>query len=180
MRASTAARRASDTRPLQLVTTDQMLSRMREYVDNIARRAFEIFESNGRRLGRDLDDWLRAEAELLHPLHVEVSETDDALTVAAEVPGFDEKDIKVSIEPRRLTISGKRETTEERKKGKTIYSERCSDEIFRAMNLPVEVDAASSAVKAQYDRGMLTITLPKAAKATGREIKLSSSGGSLS
>lgn len=172
MRASTAARRASDARPLQLATTDQMLSRMREQVDHIARRAFEIFESNGRRLGRDLDDWLRAEAELLHPLHVEVSETDDALTVEAEVPGFGEKDIQVSIEPRRLTISGKRETTEERTKGKTIYSERCSDEVFRTMDLPVEVDAASSAVKALYDRGMLTITLPKVGKATGREIKL--------
>lgn len=174
MRASTAARRASDTQPLQLVTSDQMLSRMREQVDNIARRAFEIFESNGRRLGQDLDDWLRAETELLHPLHLEVSETDDALTVEAEVPGFGEKDIKVSIEPRRLTISGKRETTEERKKGKTIYSERCSNEIFRAMDLPVEVDAASSALKAQYDRGVLTITLPKVGKATAREIKLES------
>jgi len=125
-----------------------------------------------------LDDWLRAEAELLHPLHLEVSETDDALTVQAEVPGFSEKDIQVSIEPRRLTISGKRETIEERKKGKTTYSERCSDQIFRAMDLPVEVDTASSAVKAQYDRGVLTITLPKVEKVRGREIKLSSSGGS--
>lgn len=172
MRASTAARRASDPRPLRLVNTDQMLDRMRQTFDKVARRAFEIFESNGRNLGHDLDDWFRAEAELLHPVHLEISETDNVLTVQAEVPGFDEKDIQVSVEPRRLTVIGKRDVTAEQKKGKTVYSERCSNEIFRAMDLPVEVDVASGTVKAQYDRGVLTITVPKLEKAKRREIKV--------
>ncbi len=169
---STAVQEARQAPPLRLVSAEQMLDRMKEAVDAVARRAFEIFEGNGRRFGRELDDWFQAEAEVLHPVHLEISETDAALTVRAEVPGFTEKDIDVSLEPRRLTISGKRESTEKRKTGKTIYSETCCNQIFRAIDLSAEVDTASSAIKTVYDRGVLTITLPKVEKAKAREIKL--------
>ncbi len=56
--------------------------------------------------------------------------------------GFSEKEIEVSVEPSRLTISGKRETeTKSRKQGKTVYSEFCSDQILRVVDLPGSVDA---------------------------------------
>ncbi|HEU5260455.1 MAG TPA: Hsp20 family protein [Gemmatimonadales bacterium] len=174
---STAVEQARQAPPLRLVSTEQMFDRMKETFDAIARRAFDIFERNGRRFGRDLDDWFQAEAEVLHPLHLEISEAEGALTVRAEIPGFTEKDIQVNVEPRRLTISGKRESTEERKTGKTVYSERCSNEIFRAVELPAEVDTAAGIIKAIYDRGMLTITLPKVKKARRREIKLEPTAG---
>jgi HSP20 family protein len=169
---ATAVQRAKEGTPLRLVSSDQIFDRMKETFDTIARRAFEIFERNGRRLGRDLDDWFEAETELLHPLHLAISEADGALTVRAEVPGFSEKDIEISLEPRRLTVSGTRHSVEERTHGKTIHSERCSNRIFRAVDLPAEVDTASSAIKTTYDKGMLTITLPKLAKAEARQIKL--------
>jgi HSP20 family protein len=145
---------------------------MRETMDAVGRRAFEIFEANGRRFGRDWDDWFQAEGEVLHPVHLRITETNGSLSVRAEVPGFTEKELQVSVEPRRLTIVGKRETAEERKSGKTIYSERCSNQIFRAADLPVEVDAASDAVKALYDQGVLTITLPKLAAGKTQKTKV--------
>jgi len=46
--------------------------------DSIARRAFEIFENNGRWFGNDLGDWLRAESELLQPVRLEITDSDDA------------------------------------------------------------------------------------------------------
>lgn len=168
----TAVQQARQAPAIRLVSAEQMLDRMNEACDAVARRAFEIFEGNGRRVGRELDDWFQAEAELLHPVHLEISETDAALTARAEVPGFTEKDIEVSLEPRRLTISGRRESAAERKTGKAIYSERCCNQIFRAVDLPAEVDTASSAIKTVYDRGVLTITLPKVEKTKGRQIKL--------
>lgn len=167
---ATAVQRARPATPLQLVSSDQILDRMKETFDTIARRAFEIFESKGRRFGRDLDDWFQAEAELLHPLHLEISETEGALTVQVGVPGFTEKDIEINLEPRGLTISGMRESAGERRKGKTISSERCSNRIFRVVDLPADVDTASTAIKASYDKGMLTIVLPKLAKAEARQI----------
>ena len=169
---ATAVQRATEGTHLRLVSSNRILDRMKETIDAVARRAFEIFETNGRRFGRDLDDWIRAERELLHPLYVEVSETDDVFTVEVEVPGFTEKDIEISLEPRRLTVSGTRETTEKRKKGTTVYSERASNRIFRVVGLPAEVDTASTAIKAMYDKGILTITLPKMAKPEARPIKV--------
>jgi HSP20 family protein len=145
---------------------------MKETFDAVARRAFEIFERNGRGLGHDLEDWFQAERELLHPVYLDISETDSALTVELEVPGFTEKDIEVSVEPRRLTVTGKRESREEKRKGKTVYSEQRSNEILRTVDLPCEVDLAHRAIKATYDQGVLTITLPKGGKGVVREIKV--------
>lgn len=169
---STAVQRAATAPHLRLVPAEQAFDHMKETFDTIARRAFEIFDGNGRIFGRELNDWLQAEAELLHPTHLDISESDKTLTVRAEVPGFSEKDIEVSVEPRRVTISGKRESAAEQKKGRTIYSERCSNQFFRATDLPSEVDATSSVVNATYDQGVLTITLPKVEHAKGRQIKV--------
>ena len=110
--------------------TGDVFNRIQQTYDSIARRAFEIFDSNGRSLGNDLDDWFRAESELLHPVHLEIAELDDNLTVQAEVPGFSTNELEINVEPRRLTIAGKHEAQEESKKGKTIYSERCAKEIL--------------------------------------------------
>lgn len=172
MKQSTAVPRRGAEPHLRLVPAEQMFDHMRDTFDAITRRAFEIFDNNGRRFGHELEDWLQAEAELLHPTHLDISESDKTLTVRAEVPGFSEKDIEVSVEPRRVTISGKRESTAEQKQGKTIYSERCSNQFFRAADLPAEIDTASSAVNATYDQGVLTIMLPKLEQAKGRQIKV--------
>jgi HSP20 family protein len=136
---------------------------MHNLYDRIACRAFEIFEGNGRLIGRDLADWFQAEMEFLHPLHIEVSESPEAVTVRAEVPGFKAKELEINVEPRRVTITGKRETKEESKTKKTIYSEICSDQILRVLDLPAAVEAEK--VKATLKDGMLELDMPKAAPA---------------
>jgi HSP20 family protein len=144
---------------LKLVPPADLFDRMGKIYDSVAHRAFELFESNGRSFGRDVENWFRAEAELLHPVHVHISDTEGGLAVRAEVPGFTAKDLEISIEPRRLTISGKRETKEERKDKKTVYREHCSDQILRVIDLPIAVDGekASAAIK----DGMLEVNMPK-------------------
>ncbi|MDE3136722.1 MAG: DUF2934 domain-containing protein, partial [Acidobacteriota bacterium] len=92
--------------PLRLKNMDEIFQDMRESFDSIARRAYEIFEANGRQFGRDMEDWFRAERELLQPVNVEIRESDDLLTLKAEVPGFDAKDLEISVEPDRLTLAG--------------------------------------------------------------------------
>ncbi len=90
-------------------------------------------------------------------------ESDESLTVQAEVPGFSIKELEINVEPRRLTIAGKHEAQGQNKNGKTIYSERCAKEILRVVDLPAEVD--SSKVSATLKDGILNIELPKAAHA---------------
>lgn len=146
-----------------------LLTQFDQIYDSIARRAFELFELNGRWLGRDVEDWFRAESEIVHPLHLEVKETDGDFTVRAEVPGFTEKDLEISLEPRSLKIAGKREAKEEEKKGKMIRCELCADQILRTIDLPADVD--TSKATANLKNGVLTIDLPKAAHAKSVRIE---------
>lgn len=160
--AATATQPAEASVPVKESLTGDVRDRIRQTYDSIAGRAFEIFESSGRWLGHELEHWFRAESELLHPVHLQITESDDNLTVWAEVPGFSTTELEVNVEPRKLTIAGKHEAREEGKKGKTIYSERCAKEILRVIDLPVEVE--SSKVIAILKDGILKIELPKAVR----------------
>lgn len=143
------------------IEVNKSIERFDQIYDMIAKRAFEIFNNNGRWFGNDLGDWLQAESEILHPVHMEIAETDGTLNVRAEVPGFTAPELHIQVEGSRLTISGKHDSTEETTKGKTIYSERCAKEILRSIELPSPVDAAK--VNAVLKNGVLNIELPKMA-----------------
>lgn len=157
-----ATQPADTSPPIRQAEPTDVFDRLQQTYDAIARRAFEIFENSGHTFGREVDDWLRAESEILQPVPLEVSETDQALTVRAEVPGFAANEVDIKVEPRRLTIAAKHETTEETTKDKTIYSERHAKEILRSFDLPAEVDASKAA--ATLKDGILNIELPKAAQ----------------
>jgi HSP20 family protein len=130
-----------------------------EVENTIARRAYELFTSRGFTDGHDLDDWFLAESELFGLMPVSVTETENEVTVKAGLPGFTEKDIEIRVEPRRLFIGGMHEEkSENKKKGETIYTEH-SNQVFRTVNLPADVDVDK--VKATLSKGDLEITLAK-------------------
>ena len=156
------------------VRTENLFERADAMFNNIAKRAYEIFDTNGHIFGHEVEDWLKAEKELLHPVHLDVSETGEAFDVKAEVPGFTEKELHINVEPRRLAISGKRESKKEEKKGKTICSELCSDEIMRVVDLPADVEAEKAA--ATLKNGVLELHLPKAVQARSIRIEPKTAG----
>jgi HSP20 family protein len=164
-----AIQRAQTSTGLRVVEPEKLFEQMQQTFDVIARRAFEIFDTGGRIYGRDLENWFRAESEFVHPIHIEMAETDEELTVRAEVPGFTANELEVSVQPRQLTISGKREKEEEKKGKKTIYRERCSDQILRVIDLPTEVDRER--VNATLNNGVLELVLQKAAPAKKVAVK---------
>ena len=110
------------TTPVKQNGPMSIIDHMQEIHDAIARRAFELFETNGRWSGRELDDWVRAESEFIQPMHLELTESDSYFNVRAEVPGFNAKELEIDLEPLRLTVTGKHETKDETKKGKTTAS----------------------------------------------------------
>jgi HSP20 family protein len=144
-----------------LIQDDPFLARMDELQQSIARRAFELFQSSGFTNGHDLEDWLKAESELLQPVPLEVSETDNEVTVRAAVPGFTEKELQVKVDAHRVCIAGKREESSEQKKGKNTYAERRSHEICREVDLPAEINPDEA--KAELRDGVLEIRLAKRA-----------------
>jgi len=171
---ATAMQPAKTSAVAKQIETGTVLDRFQQVFDSIEKRAFEIFDNNGRWFGRDLSDWLQAESEILHPLHLEIAEAEEALTVRAEVPGFTAKELDIRVEGNRLTIAGKHESKEESTKGKTIYSERCAKEIFRSVDLPSDVDG--SKVNATLKDGVLNIDLPKAPHAKSVRIEPKAAG----
>ena len=98
---------------------------------------------------------------------VDVVETDDEIKVSAELPGLDDKDIEVSLDRGVLTISG--EKSEERKEQREDYyrAERTYGSFCRTIPLPTEVK--EDEVEAVFQKGVLTITLPKAEVVEGRK-----------
>jgi HSP20 family protein len=168
---STAVQITPEPSSVKLVEPKTLVERINQIRQDIARRAFQIFENGGGLFGRELDHWFQAEAELLHPVHVNITESDDALSVQAEVPGFNANEVEVSPEPRRLTISGKRATSkEESKRGKTLYQEQCSTELLRIIDLPTEVDARRST--ATLKNGILELSLPKDGQAKSTRVEV--------
>ncbi|MDE3110315.1 MAG: Hsp20/alpha crystallin family protein, partial [Acidobacteriota bacterium] len=165
-----AVQRAPSSGALRVVEPQALLERMSRIHDDIARRAFELFERDGA-FGRDLENWFDAEEQLVHPVHVNISETDSALRLQAEVPGFEPSELEISLEPSRLTISGKKESTQEQpEKGKVVYKELCSCELLRVIDLPVEVDPDKT--KATLKNGVLELEIPKAAGAQSKRIEV--------
>jgi len=99
---------------------------------------------------------------------VDVAETKDAITVKAEVPGVEPKDIAVSLTDSVLTIKGEKEEEKEEKDTRHHRVERSYGAFSRMMRLPAPVD--SSKATASFKDGVLTITLPKTPEAKGTTI----------
>jgi len=141
------------------------------FTQSVARRAYEYFEARGREFGHDLEDWFRAESELMRRVPVEIKDADGQITVRAEVPGFAADEIKVSVEPQRLVISGKSEKTTEETKEQTLISEFRSNQFCRELRLPAEVEPDKTT--AVLKDGVLELAFPKAdgSKAVDVEVK---------
>ncbi len=156
---------------LTMPEVEGMLDRtLREINHAISRRAYDLWQLRGFYHGNDLDDWFRAESELLRFVPVEVLEDENEVKVLADVPGFVPKDITVQLEPNRLLIRAKTEQSHEQHKGKLTYSERLGNEIFRVVNLPTEID--SDKANAVIHDGVLELTLPKSESAKSRRLQV--------
>jgi len=140
-----AARRTFEGEP---VATGDLAERISEIDRAIAERAYEIFEERGYAHGNDLEDWLRAEAEMLEPLACDLNESGDAITVAVPVRGFAQRELGVNLAPRRVIVCGKRD---ERTRGKRM--------LRAVVELPAEIDPPGA--KAQLRGEVLSVVLPK-------------------
>jgi HSP20 family molecular chaperone IbpA len=98
---------------LNLVSVHEFSEHTQDGFHLITRRAFEIFESREHLHENDREDWFLSESELLTPVKFHISESGEQLTARARVPGFNRPEIKVSLEPHRLTISGEAEPSED-------------------------------------------------------------------
>jgi HSP20 family protein len=95
---------------------------------------------------------------------ISVAETKDAIEVTAELPGVNEKDIKVSLDENQLVISGEKKAESSKDEKDWHVEERSYGSFYRSMSLPFEPE--DGAVDAHFDKGVLHLTIKKPAKAT--------------
>jgi HSP20 family protein len=148
---------------VNLVSMHELFEHTQDVFNLIAKRAYDIFENRGHVHGNDREDWFLAESELLTPVKFHLSESGERLTARAEVPGFHRQEIKVSLEPRRLSISGKTEPLKNYKSEKHPHSHRRAHLMFHVIDLSCEVDLSKA--KASFNDGRLEVVMPKAAAA---------------
>jgi len=136
--------------------------------------AVELFNF-GSRINRLLSDALpgldwqpRDSATAAWVPAVDVFEEPESIRIVAEVPGVKPEDVKISLEGNVLTIHGTKQQVAEERTQQVHRYERAYGAFERSFTLPATVDAAG--IKATYEHGVLTITLPKVEKARPRQI----------
>ncbi|HWF23933.1 MAG TPA: Hsp20/alpha crystallin family protein [Solirubrobacteraceae bacterium] len=90
---------------------------------------------------------------------MDLVETENEFVLRADLPGVDEKDVKIEIEDRVLTISGERKAEHEERKEGYYRVERSSGSFIRTLTLPEGVDP--SAIKASFEKGVLDVRIAK-------------------
>jgi hypothetical protein len=144
---------------ISLVSVKDQLTRVQGIV---ARRAFLEQPCS---VGHEIDNWRRAESELVKPLcHGQMIRNDD-IWVETNIGEFEEGTIEILVSSRHVTICGKQrdsrigEVTEEKD------SQRTNNVVFRTLELPVDVEP--SAVAAKLNGPILEICFPKAQARAG-------------
>lgn len=122
-------------------------------------------------LFRGLVSPARAQAGQGLEVRVEVKESAAEYSVTADLPGVAKEDIHVEIEGNRVSISGEVKRVSEQKEGERVLrSERYYGNVARSFTLASEIDESKAVAK--VENGVLTLTLPKKAAATGRKLTI--------
>lgn len=101
---------------------------------------------------------------------MDVSETRDAYEISVELPGLNKNDIHISMEDHLLTIRGERKEEKEQNNKRYHRLERRYGAFERSLPLPQNVKEKE--IEANYENGILHVTVPKTEKSTAKEIKV--------
>lgn len=135
-----------------------------------------LFEDTFRRFGLPALPGLEMErtfpaipADVLLKPSLDIAETDDEYTITVEVPGVDEKDLRLELADDTLTISGEKKLEKEEKEKNYYRMERSYGSFQRLLSLPEDADQDS--IEASFKNGVLTIRLARKAGAKSEEVK---------
>jgi len=129
--------------------------------DLVQQRAFDLFQRRGAIPGADLDDWFRAEREVLGVPRSELTESARDYVLRIAVPGLEAKDLQVTFTPRSIIARGEavhRHDGGDRRLWFCEFGER----LFRQFDLPEPIDPDK--VSATLDKGILRIVAAKEGK----------------
>jgi HSP20 family protein len=136
--------------------------------NEIRNRAFDLFENRGRRLGYELDDWLRAEREIFASPPAELADKGNSYELQMELPGFDPKDVQVTATPDEVVIHAAASEEKKSDKADVLWSEFTSRDVYRRIPAPTPLNPDN--VTATLEKGVLRITAPKTAELKAKSV----------
>jgi HSP20 family molecular chaperone IbpA len=140
--------------------TAPFFKRVDSLFEEIRKKAFSLFEQRGLRDGRDVEDWLAAEREILWLPPVDLVESDGRFRIRVAAPGFQAKEITVTALPEAIFVEAKSETKEEETKGEARLLELASRKVYRRIDLPAPIDVEQ--MTARLENGVLELVAVKA------------------
>jgi HSP20 family protein len=147
------------------------LSQQSEILDGISQRAFDLYQQRGAQPGHDLDDWLQAERELLWAPPAELIETETQFKFRLAVPGYDAKDLQVTVFPDAIVVRA--EAFKEIRNNVTVHiRELSSRTLLRMVSLPSGINVEK--VTATLDQGVLRLVALKS-DAAGENLQAAAS-----
>lgn len=109
------------------------------------------------------------------PVALDVKEDEKTFRVTADLPGLTEKEVEVSFDDGLLTIRGEKKIERDEKKDTWHIVERSAGSFARKLSLSAPIEADK--IEAKFEKGVLTVTLPKQAQAqtSARKIEIKTS-----
>ena len=101
---------------------------------------------------------------------MDVKETDKEISIEAELPGLDEKDVSLTIQNGVLTIEGEKKFEHEEEKENYHVMERRYGGFQRSLRIPDTVN--EDKIEARFDKGVLKVVLPKRPEAASEQRKI--------
>jgi HSP20 family protein len=132
------------------------LRRMQENMERLWRGSYINSEN-----GTEIEEWA---------IPLDVVEEGDNILVHASMPGIEPDNIDVTVENDVLTIKGRSSMEREHKEGNFLMKERRTGSFHRSLRLPDTVDADKAVP--HYDKGVLTVTLPKVEAKKARKLNV--------
>jgi len=138
--------------------------------DRIMRRAYDIFTSNGGLLGKDTENWMQAERELVWRPAIELTEKDDEYRLELAAAGVDPENIDIEVAPEDILIRADVHHEHTKEKGDVHACEFTHGNLFRLIHLPKKIDPEK--VKAEFKNGLLSLNAPVAEEARARNVAI--------
>jgi len=141
------------------LTFQPIFEQIAKRLEDVRRRAYELFQSRGCEPDREIEDWLQAERDVLGWPALETQENEKQYEFRVALAGLDAKDVEVFASSQEIIVHAQARVKKERSETGMKSAEFATDEVYRRINVPhpIELDR----VKATLDNGTLRITAAK-------------------
>ena len=151
----------------EALKTLPVFEQIEKRIEDVRRRAFELFERRGCEVGHELEDWLKAEREVFGWPADKMTERDNEYELQMALAGFDAKDVGVTASPSEIIVHAQTESEKKTEESNVVWTAFGSKDVYRRFGIPRPIDVDKT--RATLDKGILRITAVKAAAAAKEE-----------